>query len=40
MTINVDKDIYSKDAIYKSLEIWSEYLSVPEVSENKTTIDI
>lgn len=40
MTINLDKNIYSKDSIYKSLEIWNEYLFFPEVSENNTVIDI
>lgn len=40
MTINLDKSIYSKDAIYESIKIWNEYLFNPEISENNTTIDI
>ena len=40
MIINLDKNIYSKDAIYQSLEIWNEYLSTPKVSENNTVVNI
>jgi|TARA_R110002050_G_scaffold299226_1_gene464231 hypothetical protein len=40
MTINLDKNIYNKDSIYKSLEIWNEYLLSPKVSENNTVISI
>lgn len=40
MRIDLDKNIYSKDAIYKSLEIWNEYLFSPEISENNTIIGV
>lgn len=40
MTIKLDKNIYSKDAIYQSLEVWNKYLSTPEISENNTIINI
>lgn len=40
MTIKLDKSIYDKDAIYKSIEVWKEYLHEPLVSENKSTINI
>lgn len=40
MTISLDKSIYSKDAIYKSIEVWNEYLCNPSISENTKIIDI
>jgi len=40
MTINLDKSIYTKNAIYQSLEIWNQYLHTPKISENNTTINI
>jgi len=40
MIINLDKRIYSKDAIYRSLEIWSQYLVSPKISENSIEINI
>lgn len=40
MTIRLDKSIYNKDAIYKSIEVWNQYLYAPSMLENKKTIDI
>ncbi|MFK7779756.1 MAG: hypothetical protein QM490_01295 [Candidatus Gracilibacteria bacterium] len=40
MIISLDKSIYHKDAIYRSVEVWNEYLLSPSVSENSKTIDI
>ena len=40
MTISLDKTIYSKDAIYKSLEVWNEYLSNPKISESGSKVSI
>ena len=40
MTISLDKSIYSKDAIYKSIKVWNEYLYTPSISESKKTVDI
>ena len=40
MIINLNKNIYNKDAIYKTIEIWNNHLSSPKILENKTTIDI
>jgi len=40
MIINLNKNIYGKDPIYKSIKIWNDYLCSPKLFENKTTINI
>jgi len=40
MIINLSRNIYSKDTIYKSIEIWNSHLFSPTILENKLTIDI
>jgi len=40
MIINIDKSIYSRDAIYRSLDVWNKYLSTPEISENNAVINV
>lgn len=40
MKIELDKNIYDKDAIYQSIEIWNEYLHALTVSESSKSIYI
>lgn len=40
MKIELDKNIYDKDAIYQSIEVWNEYLYAPTVSESSKSIYI
>ena len=40
MKIELDKNIYDKDAIYQSIEVWNEYLYTPTVSESSKSIYI